>query len=116
MGGRRAWLAIGIVLTWIAVGFTMIATCGCYRVVRVPVKQGALEVKIVEMPNRATCYLSEVPAPPALIEVNTEIEDVVRRVFLHYLQANEIIQWQHDMRHWVDDVRGCLYQITGQEP
>ena len=85
------------------------------RIVRVPVST-TQDIRIVSMPEREHCWLSEPPTPPELLELKYDEEDVVRRVFLHYLQANEIIQFERDMALWMGETRACVYQMLGQEP
>ena len=85
------------------------------RIVRVPVST-VQDVRIVSVHDRAQCYLDEPPTPPDLLTSDYDNEDILRRVFVHFLEANQIIQHQHDVVLWMGEARSCIYQITGQEP
>jgi hypothetical protein len=73
-------------------------------------------LNITYKPVLPSCYITDMPEPPALLEVNTETEDIVRRVFVHFLQYNEALAWMHDAQLWMSEVRGCLYVMQGVEP
>jgi hypothetical protein len=68
---------------------------------------------VIYKPTLPDCYISEPPTPPEPLEVSTEIDDIVRRVFVHYLQFNTALQWQHDAAMWMAEVRSCLYEVKG---
>lgn len=92
----------------------LLVACGP-RVIQVPTS-GTQDVRIVEMPYRASCYIEDPPDPPPAIDLNFEDEDVIRRTTVHIGQYNLMQQWAADMQVWIGTMRSCLYQITGQEP
>lgn len=75
-----------------------------------------IDVRVVEMPDKQSCWLSDIPAPPPMKELNYEDDDIVRRVFVHFIDHNAVIQWTMDMVNWAEEMERCIYSLTGQEP
>lgn len=86
-----------------------------------PVRPAAVQdIRIVEMPPRPSCYVSAMPEPPELLEIEYDADedggqDILKRAFVHWKSGNQIIQWERDFAVWAEEVRVCLMLITGQE-
>ena len=85
------------------------------RIIQVPTN-GVQDVRITELPNRASCYIEDPPEAPELLEIIVADEDVIHRTTIHVREYNTLQQWALDMVIWVGTVRSCIYQLTGQEP
>jgi hypothetical protein len=59
--------------------------------------QEPIEVKIVEMPAKQMCWISELPEPPEEIRLEHEKPDVIGRSFVHVRQMNDLLAWVHDL-------------------
>lgn len=92
----------------------LLATACSPRILRVPVST-TQDVRIVEMPSRASCYLEAPAQPPADIELNFDDENVITRTTVNIRQYNALLEWTRDLQRWMDGVRACLSEITGSE-
>lgn len=62
-----------------------------------------------------TCFLMEPPSPPPDIEIDHEIESVIARTTVSFARWNEMTRWARDMATWADDLRQCVYHLTGED-
>ena len=72
-------------------------------------------VSITYKPVLPYCYVNELPEPPKMLEANYEEEDIQRRVFVHFLTGNEIIQYEQELSAWAAKVRECLMLVMGSQ-
>lgn len=107
VGGWIVGWLLGALAAWLLFGCSP-------RIVRVPVST-VQDVRIVAMPSKASCYLSEMPSVPQPIELNFDDDDVIRRTMVSIREHNDLVQWAADVGHWMESVRICLGQITGEE-
>lgn len=104
-------------VVYVSLVLAVVSLLGCAHVKPAPAKPaGVLEVKIVAMPDRPICYLSERPDPPEFLNVNYDDADIVRRVFVHVLDYNGLVDYEQRVSVWLDEVQRCIWTITGQEP
>lgn len=70
----------------------------------------------IKIEREARCYLESEPKAPEEIKLNFDDENVLSRVWTHYLKHNEMVQFAHDMEIWAGSVRECINALTGEEP
>lgn len=46
-------------------------------------------------------------------ELNYEDDDLVRRVFVHYLDYNALVQWSMETQTWMQEAQRCFNRLTG---
>lgn len=73
-----------------------------------------LQVKVEnEREKPSSCYAIEsMPEAPTEISNLMEEDDIVRRVFVHIRQYNEMVQFAHDITMWGQSVALCLEDLT----
>lgn len=62
----------------------------------------------VKNPPRPYCWLDEAPIPPEEVSLIMEENDIVRRVFVHAREYNELVMWAKASTSWMTDLRVCL--------
>lgn len=109
---RDLWFGVIVLFMWAGFALVLTVTAGCVRVVK-PQPQ---TVSIVYKPAMPSCYVQEMPEPPKLLEADYEETDIQRRVFVHFLTGNEIIQYEQELATWAGQVRECLMMMQGVTP
>lgn len=108
---------VGGTIVLLMLVFTLIAwlSAGCAsKPVPVVITHPVL-VKIEEEPKPdkpTSCYLESMPEAPKEIENLLQEDDVVRRVFVHIRQYNEMTTFAHDMTMWGGSVAQCIDDLT----
>lgn len=69
-------------------------------------KQVPLQVEITN--RKPTCYLTSIPEPPKELSLLMEETDVVRRVFVHIRDYNELVIWTNEITQWMGVVQECI--------
>ena len=95
----------------VAVPTFLVLAAACTRVRTVP-----QTLNITYKPVAPTCYFSARPELPELKRLDYDDDDVVRRVFVHWLDFNAVVQYERDVSAWMDDVEKCVLMMTGTEP
>lgn len=91
----------------------LLAACAP-RPVAAPTKP--IDVRITEMPDRSvSCWLPDIPAPPPMKELQFTEDDIIRRVSVHYLEHNALIEWSMGMVSWAEEAKRCLDSLRGIE-
>lgn len=109
---------VGAAMVALMMLFTLIAwlSSGCATKPTPVVITHPVLVKFEEPPRPdkpASCYLESMPTEPEEAKMYMEDDDIVRRVFVHVRQWNEMVQFAHDMTMWGASVAQCIDDLTG---
>lgn len=116
MTARRHAILLGLAtLLWLAGGAVLLALASCTYGATAGSKATPINVRIVKMPPRPSCYIAPAPDAPELLQIDFERADVVDRAFVHVLQFQPLQTWAQDMGHWVSSVEQCLEKLQGAE-